>query len=119
MFASEGSEFIADHVTMTSVTNWETVVSADDDRDETAVMGRAQARGNVWFLDDFLCSGLAFNDLSEQDKRMVKWAITRRSVNDREGRTVLELIRSASRPGEYLYLRGGGPPQRRDDLVAY
>ncbi len=36
--------------------------------------------GNMWFYDDFPCSGPAYNELSEVDKTMVLWAVNNRSV---------------------------------------
>ncbi|OBT60330.1 hypothetical protein VE03_10271 [Pseudogymnoascus sp. 23342-1-I1] len=38
------------------------------------------ASGGVYILDDFPCSGPAFMDLSDDEKAIVTWAITNRSV---------------------------------------
>ncbi len=34
----------------------------------------------MWFYNDFPCAGPAYNELSDQDKMMVEWAIGRRPV---------------------------------------
>lgn len=61
-----------------------TIVQADSDRDDDLEVPVQRDGGNIWFYDDFPCMGPAFNELSEQDKEMVKWAVGRRSVAIRD-----------------------------------
>jgi len=52
----------------------------EDDNGEVVELHVQRHGGNIWLLDDFPCMGPAFNELSDQDQDMVRWAMERRSV---------------------------------------
>jgi DNA-directed RNA polymerase subunit M/transcription elongation factor TFIIS len=79
---------------MTSIADSDTVVpsiaeqaepiAAEGDEDEIVVLDVHSHGGNEWFMDDFPCSGPAYMELSQEDKNIVEWAMTRRSVAVRD-----------------------------------
>jgi len=79
---------------MTSIADDETVVpsiaetsapiAAEGDEDEVVLLDVHSHGGNEWFMDDFPCSGPAYMELSMEDKNIVQWAMTRRSVAVRD-----------------------------------
>ncbi len=77
---------------MSSIGDSETVVSVtvgedrngDEDENETVILDIQTHGGNEWFMDDFPCAGPAYMELSNEDKNLVEWAITRRSVAVRD-----------------------------------
>lgn len=72
--------------TMSTMSDEETAVSAhaEGNEDEVAVLDVERHGGNEWFFDDFPCAGPAYMELSNEDKNVVKWATTRRSVAVRD-----------------------------------
>ncbi|KAF4460194.1 cell division control 48 variant 1 [Fusarium albosuccineum] len=58
----------------------ETVIQDDYDGESVLDVPVHRHGGDMWFYDDFPCMGPAFNELSEQDKEMVKWAVDRRNM---------------------------------------
>lgn len=56
----------------------------EDDSDEEIGLDIQRHGGNMWFYDDFPCMGPAFQELSDQDKEMVRWAVNRRAVTVRD-----------------------------------
>ena len=69
---------------MSTISDARTVVAADDNGDEGAAFDVQRHGGNEWFLDDFPCAGPGYLELSNEDKNVVQWAITRRSVAVRD-----------------------------------
>jgi hypothetical protein len=51
-----------------------------DDGEDVDMVVRRDASGNEYILDDFPCSGPAFMDLADDERAVVTWAITNRSV---------------------------------------
>ena len=61
-------------------THTETTTVANENIEEVVDMEVNRYGGNEWVYDDYPCSGPIFNELSEETKKMITWAITRRSV---------------------------------------
>ena len=67
-------------MTMSTNSYLDIVVLGMNNMDEVIDIDVQRHGGNEWFYDDFPCAGPAYNELSEQDKRLVEGAITQRSV---------------------------------------
>ena len=65
---------------MVSSDDSDTAVVVGENGSEIAEFDVQRHGGNEWFMDDFPCSGPATNELSERDKALVEWAVTRRCV---------------------------------------
>jgi hypothetical protein len=61
-------------------THGETITTSNQDVDEVVDVEVHTHGGNEWIYDDYPCSGPIFNELSQETRDLITWAITRRSV---------------------------------------